>query len=132
MTQGYRQLRYEDRILIYSQWKLGVPQASIARAIGCHRSTISRELRGLKLTDRNEHHYILAEKRHAAVMSRKSQSRSESRRIDRNVWQIVHSKLKDERWSPEQISLWLKNNLPEYYISHQSIYNYIKDIHPKW
>ena len=41
---GYRQLNEQDRITIWTLRRQGVSQADIARRLGCHRSTISREL----------------------------------------------------------------------------------------
>lgn len=42
---SYRQLTEQDRITIWSLKREGKSQADIARKLGCHRSTISRELR---------------------------------------------------------------------------------------
>ncbi|AMO58421.1 hypothetical protein GZ77_19120 [Endozoicomonas montiporae] len=42
---SYRQLTEQDRITIWSLRREGKSQADIARKLGCHRSTISRELR---------------------------------------------------------------------------------------
>ena len=42
---SYRQLTEQDRMTIWSLKREGKSQADIARKLGCHRSTISRELR---------------------------------------------------------------------------------------
>ena len=44
MTRSYKQLTYEQRCQIYALNKRGDSQRSIARALGVHQSTISREL----------------------------------------------------------------------------------------
>ena len=41
----HRHLTYSDRCQIYALLKRGISRADIARDIGVHRSTISRELR---------------------------------------------------------------------------------------
>ncbi|MET4696320.1 helix-turn-helix domain-containing protein [Endozoicomonas lisbonensis] len=42
---SYTQLTEHDRITIWSLKREGKSQAEIARRLGCHRSTISRELK---------------------------------------------------------------------------------------
>ena len=131
MQKEYQQLKYEDRVLICSFWKQGATQTAIAKTIGVHRSTISRELKGLTVFDRNLDYRVLAKRLHEAAMNRKSEQRRQARITEPHIWQIVESKLRDELWSPELIALWLTENIPSYAISHQTIYNYIKDIHPE-
>ena len=129
---GHKQLTYEDRVVIYRLWKLGVPQASIGREMGVNRSSICRELGWLAIGDKNRDSYELARIAHNAASKRKSEGRSRSRKIPEHLWQKVEIKLRDERWSPENISLWLKQELPSHYISHRAIYDYINNSHPEW
>jgi IS30 family transposase len=132
MAQGYRQLTYEDRVQAYLLWRIGYSQSAIARALGVSRSTISREFSWLKLTDRNRDSHDLAREAHARVSLRTSVGRSACRIINGPVWNIVQSKLVDEKWAPEQIANWLDRELPEHALSHQTIYNYIYDNQPEW
>jgi IS30 family transposase len=42
---GFKQLNYQKRCLILAFWKAGYKQRDIAKEIGVHESTISRELK---------------------------------------------------------------------------------------
>ena len=128
---AHKQLTYEDRVIAYRLWKLGVPQASIAREIRVNRSTINREFSWLSLMDKNRDSLVLAREAHDKVTIRKSCGRSIARKTKEHLWLIVESKLRDERWSPENIALWLKDNLPSHYVSHRAIYDYINKSKPE-
>ena len=70
---GYRQLTEKDRVLIWSLRRERKSQAEIARIIGCHRSTIGRELKrnsGLNGYDaHNAQLQALERKRHLSAMA---------------------------------------------------------------
>lgn len=42
---GYKQLDFSKRCQIYGLWKSGYTQTEIAKEIGVHKSTISREFK---------------------------------------------------------------------------------------
>ena len=50
----YQQLNYENRLRIEIMQKSGISQAEIARNIGCHRSTVSREIRRGRVEQQKE------------------------------------------------------------------------------
>ena len=129
---AHKQLTYEDRVVAYRLWRLGVPQASIAREMGVHRSTINREFAWLIATHRNRDSHALAKDAHERAAARKSAGRSRARKTQEHIWQIVESKLCDERWSPENIADWLRRDMPTHYLSHRAIYDHINTCKPEW
>lgn len=88
----------------------------IARVIGVHKSTVSRELRrntgGRGYRPKQAHELAL-------------QRREEKVRfgIEESTWQRVEQLLRED-WSPEQVCLWL-HEAGEQSVSHESIYQYI-------
>ncbi|QBX99661.1 IS30 family transposase [Rhodophyticola sp. CCM32] len=114
--RAYRRLTEDDRIEIYAALTAGESQAGIARRIGCHKSTISREVRrnaGL----RGYH------ARQAQRFSMSRRIRLGRRRVSRQQWRIVEAGLRQD-WSPEQINgvMRLKGLAP---VSHERIYQHI-------
>lgn len=114
---NYKQLALEQRYQIYGLMKEGHNQTQIAANLGCHKSTISRELRrnrslkGYRPKQANELSY---DRQCAAYRSR----------IAWETWQQVERLLR-QQWSPEQIAGWLKREqLPT--VSHEGIYLYIE------
>jgi IS30 family transposase len=112
----YKQLAREQRYQIYALMKAGLSQTAIARIIGVHKSTISREMRrnrGLRGYRPKQAHRFAEHRRAKAAKPR----------ISSETWSLVVFLLRDD-WSPEQISGWLAK---EYRIrvSHESIYLFI-------
>lgn len=103
------------------QHRRGMNLSAIAKLLGRHRSTISRELR------RNLHHntklyYYTYTKAHQKAIARRSRSRRNSQFTKEN-WRIVDDRIR-LNWSPEQISATLsKEGLLS--ISHETIYRHI-------
>lgn len=116
----YRQLTPGERYALSALRKQGHSQAEIARALGRHRSTISREVR------RNSHDREGRVYRPGLANDyagwRRSRSRR-NRRFTRADWAVVMSYLK-QKWSPEQIAGRLKKD-GTLRISHESIYRHI-------
>ena len=110
------QLTQEQRYQIYALMKAGHNQTEIAEIVGVHKSTISREVR----RNRGLRGYRPKQAHQLAMNRRQDKARS---RISVEDWQLVECLLREE-WSPEQISLWLKE---EGYlaISHEWIYQHI-------
>ena len=116
----YRQLTSGERYALSALRKQGCSQAEIARSLGRHRSTISREVRR-NSKDRTGRVYRPALADDVAHW-RRSRSRRNQRFTDED-WDVVIEHLRME-WSPEQISGRLsKDGILR--ISHETIYRYI-------
>jgi IS30 family transposase len=114
---NYTQLTREQRYQIYVLLKAGHHQTQIAVIIGCHKSTISRELQ------RNcgpQGSYPSQ----AQQLARRRQRRSQGPRIAPATWQQVERLLR-QQWSPEQIAGRLKRErLPTVSPERISLYVY--------
>lgn len=113
---NYKQLAREQRYQIYALKKAGQNQSQIALVVGCHKSTISRELRrnqGLKGYRPFQ----------ADELAYDRQCEAYRARITWDTWQEVERLLRLD-WSPEQIAGRLKlEKQPT--VSHECIYLYI-------
>jgi len=113
---SYTQLAREQRYQIYALKRAGQNQTQIAQVIGCHKSTISRELR----RNRGEKGYRPYQ---ADELAYDRQCEAYRSRIAWETWQEVERLLRQE-WSPEQIAGRLKlEQQPT--VSHECIYLYI-------
>ena len=107
----YKHLSREERYQIHSLLKAKQTISEIARLLGRHRSTISRELsRG-----RGQRGYR-AEQACRKASERAQRSRN-ARRVDASVWADVAFYL-GVQWSPEQIASKLQ-------VSHESVYLHV-------
>lgn len=113
---NYRQLARGQRYQIYALMRAGHNQTRIAAVVGCHKSTISRELhrnRGLKGYRPYQADEFAFNRQCDAYRSR----------IAWETWQQVERLLRQD-WSPEQISGRLKlENQPT--VSYECIYLYV-------
>lgn len=117
----YRQLTSEERYRISVLRQEGHWPAAIARRLGRHRSTISRELR------RNCSPWdggYRPSKAQEQAKGRRSRSRR-NHRFGAREWRQVESRLR-RKWSPEQISGDLRKT-GELSISHETIYRHVWD-----
>lgn len=116
----YHQLTPGERYALSALRKQGLSQAQIARSLGRHRSTISREVR------RNSRHGTGRVYRPGIADEYACWRRSRSRRNQRfeaHDWAVVLTYLK-QQWSPEQISGRLKKD-GGLRISHETIYRHL-------
>ncbi len=114
----YHQLTSEERYALSTLKKQGYSQAEIARALGRHRSTISRELKRNSRRDGGYRPFTACE----MARGRLSRSRRNWQFTD-DDWALVCEKLQ-EYWSPEQISgRFRRKRLLS--ISHETIYRYV-------
>jgi IS30 family transposase len=97
---NYTQLTREQRYQIYALIKGTHNQSQIAAIIGCHKSTISRELR----RNCGAHGYYPNQ---AHQQTRRRQRHSHGPRIPAATWRQVELLL-GQQWSPEQINGRLK------------------------
>ena len=113
----YQQLTKERRYTLLSLMKAGYKQKDICRVIGCHRSTIYRELK------RNT-----VGKRYSAI---KAENLKTNRRADNRPPGRLSDEIKERikfylklKWSPEQIFGYCQKEGLEM-VSHETIYKYI-------
>lgn len=113
----YTQLTSVQRYQIEALMKAQLTQTEIASLLGFHKSTISREIK------RN------TGKR--GYRSRQAQQLCENRKqgkyrghFSASDWHLIEELLSEHQWSPEQISLWLKEN-DVLEVSHERIYQHI-------
>jgi IS30 family transposase len=116
----YHQLTSGERYELSALRKQGLSQAQIARALGRHPSTISRELRRNVKKD-GAYRPALADD---YARWRRSRSRR-NQRFDTQAWTLVVDFLK-QQWSPDQIAGWLRRTR-RLTISHETIYRYVWD-----
>jgi len=112
---NYSQLTYEQRYLIYKLLKIGQKQTEIAKAVGVHKSTISRELK----RNRGKRGYRYKQ---AQRMAERRENKAR-KRITAKDWSIIDLYLQRE-FSPEQTSHWVLRCYG-IQVSHEWIYQYI-------
>jgi IS30 family transposase len=111
----YTQLTQIQRYQISALLKIGHLQAEIAKAIGVHKSTISREIR----RNRGRRGYR-PKQAHRFAMGRQKKAKLKIKAED---WRWIEKLIRLD-WSPEQISdYYRKEQEPQ--ISHEWIYQYI-------
>ena len=113
----YRRVTYEDRCQIYALSKGGTSQECIASVLGVSQSTVSRELR----RNRGQRGYRF--KQAEAKAQARQTIRSTPRKLTVPVRGKIEAKLRQMRWSPEQISGWLSDQGIK--LSHERIYQMI-------
>jgi IS30 family transposase len=114
----YRQLTSEQRYALAKFKQQGFSQAAIARALGCHPSTISRELKRNSRKDGGYRPFTASQ----VTLARRARSRR-NWRFDEPAWDLIRSRL-ELYWSPEQIAGRLKRD-KLLRISHETIYRYV-------
>ena len=112
-----KRLNLEQRTEIYAFHKCGYTQTRIAQELGVSVSTICRELH--RNSENGKYHYHRAQQK-ADHRARTSHIHS----ISVDVWVRVVQLLR-KRWSPDQISHWLRNE-EGITIGHETIYRYIR------
>lgn len=115
----YKHLTREQRYVIYLGQQKGETLEMIARSIGVHKSTVSRELRR-NATPRGKYVW---NKAHDTACARKGQSPG-NRTLDLVLrWRVIEL-IKEKQWSPRQISGRLAKEGIN--ISHETIYAIIR------
>jgi IS30 family transposase len=113
----YRRINNEDRCQIYALNKQGSGQQSIAELLGISQSAVSREL------SRNRGKRGYRFKQAEAKAQARQEVRSKPRKLTGRLRYRIETKLRSQRWSPEQISGWLgEQNIS---LSHESIYRIV-------
>ena len=114
---SYQQLTLEERAMISGFCKARFSISEIAHELNRHKSTISREIQ----RNTGKRGYRPKQAEEMAIARRKSAYKAI--KWTPEIEDEVSNKLK-EKWSPEQISAWLKKN-KSIMISHQRIYQFI-------
>jgi transposase, IS30 family len=118
---SYRQLTLDERYHIQVLVKERHSQAEIARRLGRHRSTISRELK--RNSERGCVHPYLAKRATRFTRQRRIDKGERSRKIRGSLRILVEQRLRWS-WSPEQIAGRLRLELG-IKISHETIYQHV-------
>ena len=113
----YRRITYEDRCQIYALNTRGASQESIAEVLGVSQSAVSREI----CRNRGQRGYRF--KQAEAKAQGRQAIRSKPRKLTAPVRRKIEAKLRQMRWSPEQVSGWLRDQGIE--LSHERIYQMI-------
>jgi transposase, IS30 family len=116
--KGYRHLSYENRCQIHALKKSGIPPSSIATVLGVNKSTITREIQ----RNSGDAGYRFKQAQRLSE-SRRSEASRAPLKMTADCIDLVEEKLAI-RWSPVQISGWMKLNLG-YSVSHERIYQHI-------
>lgn len=114
--RGYAQLTQEQRYHIYALKKTDYSQTMIARELGVHKSTVSREL----ARNRGGRGYRPKQAHEFAMLKRRTRVRP---RISWETWELVESLIRQD-YSPEQVSGSLKKD-KGLFVSHECIYQFI-------
>lgn len=115
----YHQLTSQQRSQIFALLQSKTPRKDIAFIVGCSQSTLSREIKRNSTAKGN----YLWNKAHAKAMGRRKRTTSNRSKDPAIVWEALNL-LKDEDWSPEQISADMKKRGKN--ISHELIYRHIR------
>ena len=115
----YKQLTSQQRSQIFALLQRKTPRKEIASIVGCSQSTLSREIR----RNSTENGNYLWDKAHAKAMERRKRTTANRKKDPVIVWEALEL-LKDEDWSPEQISADMRSRGKN--ISHELIYRHIR------
>ena len=113
----YRRITYEGRCQIYALHTRGASQESIAEILGVSQSAVSREI----CRNRGQRGYRF--KQAEAKAQARQAIRSKPRKLTAPVRRKIEVKLRQMRWSPEQVSGWLCDQGIK--LSHERIYQMI-------
>jgi IS30 family transposase len=117
----YHQITALERYALMLLQKQGLRPAAIARALGRHRSSITRELHR---NSANADGYYRPQLADWYATGRRSASRRNTQFTPR-AWRFVRFLLKED-WSPDQIAGWLRR-FKILSISHETIYRHVWD-----
>ena len=123
---AYKQLNFVQRCRIYGLWAAGHKQVEIAKEIGVHKSTISRELKRNITFFHTRSGYWHYKPNYAQTYTEERHKQKPKRvKFTQAVETFVHEKLLED-WSPEQISGYGKRH-HLFSISHERIYRFLLD-----
>ena len=115
----YRQITSEQRYMLAALRMQGMRASAIAEVLGCHRSTVGRELRRNCSVSDGRYRAAKAQER---ANGRRSRSRRNQHFTPLDFERV--DALLEQRWSPEQIAGRLAQE-PALSISHETIYRHV-------
>jgi len=115
---GHHHLTYDQRCQISALLQAGNCPAQIARKLDVARSTISRELK--RNTGKHGYRHKQA---HKKAVARRKKASSVPRKINFALIELIERLLRQEQWSPDQISGFLARS--KIFVSHEWIYRHI-------
>lgn len=124
MNTQYAQLTLQEREKIFVLRARGKTASRIARVLGRHRATITRELRRNRAPTYNRYSAHSANKR--SILRNKRRGRK-PKLSNKALRQYVIRRLLKEQWSPEIIANQLPGYMPGLKISHETIYRFVYD-----
>lgn len=120
----YKQLDFRKRCQIYGLWKAGYNQSQIAREVGVHKSTISREInRNITFVRTSLGSWQYKPNYAQRHTSDRHKMKAKRVKFTKEVENYIKEKILQD-WSPEQISGYAKRSCL-FSISHERIYQFI-------
>lgn len=119
---GHKQLTQSQRYHIYGLWRAGYKQSDIAKEVGVHKSTISREFNRNVFWWNSRIAQYKPDYAQSYCQGR-HKSKQKAIKFTKEVQSIVSEKISQD-WSPEQISGYGKK-YHLFSISHEWIYRFI-------
>lgn len=121
---AYKQLDFRKRCQIYGLWRAGHSQTEIAKEVGVHKSTISREFKRNITFIRTSLGCWQYKPNYAQTYAdERHKTKNKQIKFNKAVEEFVREKLMQD-WSPDQISGYAeRHNL--FSISHERIYQFI-------
>jgi IS30 family transposase len=126
MGARYAHISFADRTVIRALKARKYSCAAIARTLGKHRSTITRELK----RNTNQAGIYFEKHANAFMLARRRAAKVPYRRIDRDY--MLEAKIEEmlkNQYSPEQIAGYMRRAGLSYRVSHKTIYSWV---HRKW
>lgn len=119
MPKGYHHLTYAQRCQIGVLLARNTSYTQIAKALGVHRSTISREVES-----NNGPRQYQIESAHKRARNRRKIASRRPRKMTPDIIVLIEEKL-CLQWSPEQIAGWMRAHHPTQAVSHELIYQHV-------
>lgn len=120
----YKQLDYLKRCQIYGLWRAGYTQTAIAKEVGVHKSTISREFtRNITFVRTALGSWQYKPNYAQTYADARHKEKPKHKKFIPEVEAFIREKLLED-WSPEQISGYAKKH-DLFFISHERIYQFI-------
>jgi transposase, IS30 family len=120
---SHHQLTQTNRIEIAILFRTGMSHRGIGRQIGCHHSTVSRELS--RHSWHNPSGYDARQARLQLKQTRLTANQSKRKLpVNKELVTLITLKLRSN-WSPEQISGWLRDAKQRFRVSAQTIYDWL-------